>query len=30
MTLFIVACGLAGSLVLWFGYQHDYNKTNKK
>ena len=30
MTLFVVACGLIGALVLWFGYQHDYNKTNKK
>lgn len=30
MTLFIVACGFIGALVLWFGYQHDYGKTNKK
>lgn len=30
MTLFVVACGFIGALVLWFGYQHDYDKANKK
>lgn len=30
MTLFVVACGFVGALVLWFSYQHDYDKANKK